>query len=52
MFVPSYSELLLLLELKCFVHNFYCETHRTVNTRNISGMLLCCEELANEAREN
>ena len=22
----------------------YCETHKTVNTRNISGMLLCCEK--------
>ena len=30
----------------------YCETHKTVNTRNIYGMLLlCCEELANEARK-
>ena len=24
----------------------YCETHKTVNTRNINGMLLCCEEKA------
>ena len=30
----------------------YCETHKTVNTRNIYGMLLCCEELVNEARDN
>ena len=30
----------------------YCETHKTVNTRNIYGLLLCCEELANETREN
>ena len=22
----------------------YCETHKTVNTRNIYGMLLCCEK--------
>ena len=22
----------------------YCETHITVNTRNIYGMLLCCEK--------
>ena len=28
----------------------YCETHKTVNTRNIYGMLLCYEELANKAR--
>ena len=22
----------------------YCETHKTMNTRNIYGMLLCCKE--------
>ena len=22
----------------------YCEIHKTVNTRNIYGMLLCCEK--------
>ena len=27
-----------------------CETHKTVNIRNIYGMLLCCQELANKAR--
>ena len=25
----------------------YSETHKTVNTRNIYGMLLCCEKQAN-----
>ena len=25
-------------------HIDYCETHKTVNTRNIYGMLLCCEK--------
>ena len=24
--------------------DLYCETHKTVNTRNIYGMLLCCEK--------
>ena len=28
------------------------ETRKTVNTRNISGMLLCCKEKANQAGEN
>ena len=27
----------------------YYETDKTVNTRSISGMLLCCEEKANKA---
>ena len=27
----------------------YSETHRTVNTRNINRMLLCCKEKANKA---
>ena len=27
----------------------YCETHKTMNTRNIYGMILCCEKLANKA---
>ena len=27
----------------------YCETQKTVNTRNINGMLLCCKEKANQA---
>ena len=27
----------------------YYETHKTVNTRNIHGMLLCCEEKATKA---
>ena len=31
---------------------YYCETHKTVNTRNIYGMLLCCETSANNARDN
>ena len=26
----------------------YCETHKTVNTRSIHGMLLGCEEKANK----
>ena len=28
------------------------QTGKTVNTRNISGMLLCCKEKANQVREN
>ena len=28
------------------------QTGKTVNTRNISGMLLCCKEKANQARES
>ena len=28
------------------------QTGKTVNTRNISGMLLCCKEKPNQAREN
>ena len=28
----------------------YCETPQTVNTRNIYGMLLCCEKLASKAQ--
>ena len=28
------------------------KTGKTVNTRNISGMLLCCKEKANQAGEN
>ena len=28
-----------ILSVRC-----YCETHKTVNTRNIYGMLLCCEK--------
>ena len=32
--------------------SFYCETHKTMSTRNIYGMLLCCEKLANKARDN
>ena len=30
----------------------YCETHKTMNTRNIYGMLLCCEKFANKACDN
>ena len=30
---------------------YYCETHKTVNTRSIYGMLLCCEEKTNKAWE-
>ena len=33
-------------ENKC---DAYCETQKTVNTRNINGMLLCCKEKANQA---
>ena len=31
--------------------SFYFETHKTMSTRNIYGML-CCEKLANKARDN
>ena len=27
----------------------YCETQKTMDTRNIYGILLCCEEIANKA---
>ena len=30
---------------------FYCKTHETLNTTNISGMLLCFKGKANQARE-
>lgn len=30
----------------------YCETHKTVNTRNIYGMLFCYGEIANNVWEN
>ena len=30
----------------------YSQTGKTVNTRNISGMLLCCKKKANEVWEN
>ena len=30
----------------------YYETLKTVNTKNIYGMLLCCKEKANTEREN
>ena len=38
--------------LVAMTDSLYCETHKTVNTRNIYGMLLCCEKLTNEARDN
>ena len=28
---------------------FYCETRKSVKTRNIYGMLSCCEEKANKS---
>ena len=31
-----------------YTHYTNCETHKTVNTRNIYGMLMCCEK-ANKA---
>ena len=30
--------------LVAMTDSFDCETHKTVNTRNIYGMLLCCEK--------
>ena len=30
------------------LYTSYCETYKTVNTGNIHGMLLCCEEKANK----
>ena len=30
----------------------YYKTHKTVNTKYIYGMILCCEEKANKALEN
>ena len=35
---------------KFFLNNiYYYATAKTVNTRNISGMLLCCKKKANQA---
>ena len=34
----------ILLATPTIKHNYYCETQKTVNTRNINGMLLCCKE--------
>ena len=28
---------------------FYSQTRKSVNSRNISGMLLCCKKKANQA---
>ena len=30
--------------IKTYQKGTYCETHKTVNTRNIYGMSLCCEK--------
>ena len=30
--------------IKAYQKGTYCETHKTVNTKNIYGMLLCCEK--------
>ena len=30
----------------------YCETHKTMNTKIIYRMLLCCEKLANKVCDN
>ena len=30
--------------IKTYQKGTYCETHKTVNTRNIYGMLLCCKK--------
>ena len=30
---------------------FYCANPKTVNTRIISGMLLCCEKKANQRQD-
>ena len=32
--------------------SYYCETHKTVNTRNINEMLLCSEKIDNKVWEN
>ena len=31
------------------IQQYYCETQKTVDTRNIFGILLCCEEIGNKA---
>ena len=31
------------------IQQYCCETQKTVDTRNIFGILLCCEEIANKA---
>ena len=31
---------------------YYCANPKTVNTRIISGLLLCCEEKANQMQDN
>ena len=30
--------------IKAYQKGTYCETHKTVNTKNIYGMLLCCKK--------
>ena len=30
----------------------YSKNNKTMNTRNMPGMLLCCKEIANQAWEN
>ena len=38
-------------ECKRILFHYY-KTHKTVNTKYIYGMILCCEEKANKALEN
>ena len=44
--------LLLLFTFNCLCLVHYSQTGKTMNARNISGMLLCCKEKANQAWEN
>ena len=45
----AHFHLLLLFSFNCLCLEYYSQTGKTVNTRNISGMLLCCKEKANQA---
>ena len=43
------AQLILLNNPLDIIQQYYCETPKTVNTRNIYGILLCCQEIANKA---
>ena len=43
------AQLILLNNSLDIIQQYYCETQKTVDTRNIYGILLCCEEIANKA---
>ena len=40
--------MMMMMMITLLMFRNYCETHKKVNTRNIYGMLLFCEEIANK----